>query len=88
MSSKGDERFLHIPLMLSERCWSYAMQLRQESNTEPRKKFHLVQKLRKACIYSMQLEELCKVLQLSLKVLEFVKNFTNLSIGIYKNGLF
>lgn len=61
MGSKADEKFLHIPLMLSERCWSYAMQLRQESNTEPRKKFHLVQKLRKACVYAMQLEELCKV---------------------------
>lgn len=46
--------------MLAERCWAYAMQLRQESNTEPRKKFHLVQKLRKACIYALQLEELCK----------------------------
>ncbi|CAG9864281.1 unnamed protein product [Phyllotreta striolata] len=59
-SPKSDERFLHIPLMLSERCWSYAMQLRQESNTEPRKKFHLVQKLRKACVYALQLDELCK----------------------------
>ncbi|XP_018568146.1 signal recognition particle subunit SRP68 [Anoplophora glabripennis] len=59
-SPKADERFLHIPLVLSERCWAYAMQLRQEANTEPRKKFHLVQKLRKACIYAMQLDELCK----------------------------
>ena len=24
----SDERFLHIPLMLAERTWSYAMQLR------------------------------------------------------------
>nr|CAH7752565.1 unnamed protein product [Callosobruchus chinensis] len=61
MSSRADERFLHIPLMLAERCWSYAMQLRQEANTEPRKKFHLVQKLRKACVYALQLDELCKV---------------------------
>lgn len=58
---RSDERYLHIPLMLSERCWAYAMQLRQESNTEQRKKFHLVQKLRKACIYALQLDELCKV---------------------------
>lgn len=57
---KSDERYLEIPLMLSERCWAYAMQLRQESNTEPRKKFHLIQKLRKACIYALQLEELCQ----------------------------
>lgn len=55
----GDERFLYIPLILAERAWSYAMQLRQESNTEPRKKFHLTNKLRRACGYSLQLQELC-----------------------------
>lgn len=57
----GDERFLYIPLMLAERAWSYAMQLRQESNTEQRKKFHLVNKLRKACTYALQMQELCSV---------------------------
>lgn len=56
---EGDERYLYIPLILAERSWSYAMQLRQESNTEPRKKFHLVAKLRKACTYALQLKELC-----------------------------
>lgn len=56
-----DERFIHIPLMLAERAWSYAMQLRQESNTEQRKKFHMISKLKKAYIYGMQLQELCKV---------------------------
>ncbi|KAB0796200.1 hypothetical protein PPYR_10261 [Photinus pyralis] len=55
-----DERLLHIPLMLAERSWAYAMQLRQESNTEQRKKFHMIRKLRKACFYASQLEELCK----------------------------
>lgn len=60
-NSKSDERYLHLPLVLAERNWAYAMQLRQEANTEPRKKFHLVQKLRKACVYALQLEELCKV---------------------------
>lgn len=61
LNPKADERYLHIPLVLAERDWAYAMQLRQESNTEPRKKFHLIQKLRKACVYALQLEELCKV---------------------------
>ncbi|ENN74858.1 hypothetical protein HUJ04_003091 [Dendroctonus ponderosae] len=61
INPRSDERFLHIPLILSERCWAYAMQLKQESNTEPRKKFHLIQKLRKACIYALQLDELCKM---------------------------
>ncbi|XP_044760413.1 signal recognition particle subunit SRP68 [Coccinella septempunctata] len=60
INPKADERYLHIYLVLTERCWAYAMQLRQESNTEPRKKFHLIQKLRKASVYALQLEELCK----------------------------
>lgn len=55
----GDERFLYIPLILAERAWAYAMQLRQEANTEQRKKFHLTNKLRRACIYSLQMQELC-----------------------------
>lgn len=56
-----DEKFLHIPLMLAERAWAYAMQLRQEANTEPRKKFHLVSRLRKAASYAIQLQTLCEV---------------------------
>lgn len=55
-------RFLLIPLMLTERAWSHAMQLRQEANTEPRKKFHLIQRLRKATVYSLQLQKLCEVI--------------------------
>ena len=34
--------------MMAERAWGYAMQLKQESNTEPRKKFHLISRLYKA----------------------------------------
>lgn len=59
----GDERFLYLPLMLAERAWSYAMQLRQEANTEPRKKFHLTNKLRRACTYALQLQDLCMLSQ-------------------------
>ncbi|XP_014241253.1 signal recognition particle subunit SRP68 [Cimex lectularius] len=55
-----DVKFLYIPLVLTERAWSYAMQLRQESNTELRKKFQLVSKLRKAVHYAEQLEALCQ----------------------------
>ncbi|XP_033336503.2 signal recognition particle 68 [Megalopta genalis] len=54
----NDDKFLQVPLMMSERAWSYAMQLRQESNTEPRKKFHLISRLKKAATYSLQLQEL------------------------------
>lgn len=48
--------------MMAERAWSYAMQLRQEANTEPRKKFHLISRLRKATTYSLQLQTLCEVI--------------------------
>lgn len=58
---RADERFIHIPLISAERAWAYAMQLKQESNTEPRKRFHLISKLRKACVYALQLQELCNV---------------------------
>lgn len=47
--------------MQAERAWGHAMQLRQEANTEPRKRFHLVQRLRKATVYALQLQKLCEV---------------------------
>lgn len=56
-----DDKFLQIPLTMAERAWSYAMQLRQESNTEPRKKFHLVSRLRKAGNHALQLQQLIEV---------------------------
>lgn len=47
--------------MMAERAWGYAMQLRQESNTELRKRFHLISRLRKATTYALQLQKLCEV---------------------------
>ncbi|GFR24025.1 signal recognition particle subunit SRP68 [Trichonephila clavata] len=55
-----DVRFLYIPLMMAERAWGYAMQLKQEANTEPRKKFHLIARLRKASKIANDLELLCE----------------------------
>lgn len=52
-------RYLYIPLMNSERCWAYAMALKQEANTEPRKKFHLHRRLKKAVMHAQELEDLC-----------------------------
>lgn len=57
----SEDKFLQVPLMLAERAWSYAMQLRQESNTEPRKKFHLISRLKKAVAYALQLQDLIEV---------------------------
>ena len=45
--------------MEAERAWSYAMQLKQEANTEPRKRFHLLSRLRKAAKHGERLEKLC-----------------------------
>ncbi|UJR35497.1 hypothetical protein I4U23_028251 [Adineta vaga] len=54
-----DSRYLLLPLICSERAWAYAMQLKSEANTEPRKKFHLLNRLRKAVKHAAQLETLC-----------------------------
>ncbi|XP_064096539.1 signal recognition particle subunit SRP68-like [Macrobrachium nipponense] len=53
-----DERFLLIPLMTVERCWAYAMQLKEESQQDSRKKFSMRNKLRKAAKYVGAFEKL------------------------------
>ncbi|XP_036852890.2 signal recognition particle subunit SRP68 isoform X2 [Manis javanica] len=55
-----DNRYLLLVLMDAERAWSYAMQLKQEANTEPRKRFHLLSRLRKAVKHAEDLECLCE----------------------------
>ncbi|GCB80268.1 hypothetical protein scyTo_0016144 [Scyliorhinus torazame] len=56
----SDNRYLLLVLMDAERAWSYAMQLKQEANTEPRKRFHLFSRLRKAVKHAEELESLCE----------------------------
>lgn len=53
------ERMLLIPLCLAERAWSYAMQLKQETPDQPRRRFHLVRRLKKASEHSQRFEKLC-----------------------------
>lgn len=53
-------RYLLLVVMEAERAWSYAMQLKQEANTEPRKRFHLLARLRKAAKHGEKLEKLCE----------------------------
>lgn len=53
-----DERFLYIPLMTVERYWAYSMQLKEESSQDPRKKFSMRNKLRKAASYVAAFERL------------------------------
>jgi signal recognition particle subunit SRP68 len=54
----ADGKLLLIPLFQSERAWAYAMQLKQEANTEPRKKFRLVNRLKKCVKFASELEKL------------------------------
>ena len=53
-------RFIQLPLFCAERCWAYAMQLKAEANTEPRKKFHMISRLKKAVQYANELVKLCE----------------------------
>lgn len=53
-------RFLLLPLVNAERAWAYAMQLRHLANTEPRKRFHLIKRLKKAAVHAAALVELCR----------------------------
>ncbi|XP_063961502.1 signal recognition particle subunit SRP68-like [Lytechinus pictus] len=53
-----DVRFLYLPLVCAERAWAYAMQLKTEGNTEPRKRFHVMSRLRKAVKFASELEAL------------------------------
>ncbi|KAM3964420.1 signal recognition particle 68 [Aphomia sociella] len=58
--ANAENRLLGVPLLQAERAWAHAMQLRQEANTEPRKKFHLIARLKKACSHAQTLLQLCE----------------------------
>ncbi|KAJ3115987.1 signal recognition particle subunit srp68 [Phlyctochytrium bullatum] len=53
-------RHLEILLFNAERYWSYAMELKRESASEPRKRHHLIRKLKRAAQAASQLEQLCQ----------------------------
>ncbi len=54
-SEKADSRHLEIPLTVTERAWACAMALKQDANTETRKKFHMLSRLKKAVNYAKNL---------------------------------
>ena len=58
-----DARFIIIPLMMAERAWSYAMELKQDNENDefPRKYFHMKRRLTKAARWSSTLKKLCAV---------------------------
>ncbi|GAA49270.1 signal recognition particle subunit SRP68 [Clonorchis sinensis] len=53
-----DPRFLLLKVFEIERSWAYAMQLKADSNTEFRKRFQMISRLRKAVLRGNQLSEL------------------------------
>ncbi|CAK8697291.1 unnamed protein product [Clavelina lepadiformis] len=55
-----DPRYILMLLMTSERAWSMAMYLKQEANSQPRKRHHMVEKMRKAVSCAMELNKLCE----------------------------
>ncbi|KAH6584664.1 hypothetical protein BASA50_007422 [Batrachochytrium salamandrivorans] len=60
LTSLADARSLQILLFEAERSWAYAMQLKADSLSEPRKKHHLIKRLCKAASSAHQLQELCQ----------------------------
>ena len=74
------DRFLLLPLIDAERAWAYAMQLKSEANTEPRKRFHMISRLRKAVQHADALDRLCNesgVFDARSKLEVQVSNFSN-----------
>ncbi|KAI7694325.1 Signal recognition particle subunit SRP68 [Sarcoptes scabiei] len=50
-------KYLCIPLICAERGWAYAMGSKQEISTNPRRKFHMIRRLRKSVFWSSKLRD-------------------------------
>lgn len=79
-------RYLLLILMDAERAWSYAMQLKQEANTEPRKRFHLLSRLRKAVKHAEELERLCESNRVDAKTKLEAQVATDILVLLYSKG--
>jgi len=55
-----DPRFLELPLYNAERAWSFAMQLKEEAPENPRAKFRMRNRLKRAVAYTSELVTLCE----------------------------
>lgn len=66
-----DQRYLELVLYKAERCWAYAMQLRDKKGGEPgREVHHMSRLLAKAVTHSAHLEALCRAKADDRSVLE------------------
>uniref|UniRef100_A0AAZ3RQH9 Signal recognition particle subunit SRP68 n=1 Tax=Oncorhynchus tshawytscha TaxID=74940 RepID=A0AAZ3RQH9_ONCTS len=80
----SDNRYLLLVLMEAERAWSYSMQLKQEANTEPRKRFHLLSRLRKAAKHGERLEKLCESPRVDAKTKLEAQAYTSYLSGMVR----
>ncbi|KAJ9085876.1 signal recognition particle subunit srp68 [Entomophthora muscae] len=55
----SDKRYLNLVLLETERAWAVALEAENDSNRESRKKFTVIRRLRRACIFSELLEKVC-----------------------------
>ena len=76
-----DSKFLLIPLFQAERAWSYAMQLKQEASTEQRKKFRLLNRLKKAVRFAKELEKLSETIKCDARTKLEAQGYANLMNG-------
>ena len=77
-----------MPLVDAERCWAYAMQLKSEANTEPRKRFHMVSRLKKAVGHAEVLGALCENDKCDARTkLEAQVCCDSTAVGVYQTNL-
>lgn len=62
------------------------MQLKQEANTEPRKRFHLLSRLRKAVKHAEELERLCESNRVDAKTKLEAQVFTDTLVFFYSSS--
>jgi signal recognition particle subunit SRP68 len=68
---------LYIPLFQAERSWAYAMELKQLANDEPRKKFHLINRLRKAAKFASDLEKISQSIKCDARTKLEAQGYSN-----------
>ncbi|KAJ3285673.1 signal recognition particle subunit srp68 [Borealophlyctis nickersoniae] len=74
-------RQLEILLYEAERAWAYAMELKRESTAEPRKRVHLVGRLRKAAQAAGKLENICQEVETEARTALDVQAYAALMEG-------
>jgi signal recognition particle subunit SRP68 len=81
MDDVNDSKFLLIPLFQSERAWAYAMQLKQEATTDARKKFRLINRLRKSVKFAKEFEKLSESVKCDARTKLEAQGYANLVNG-------